>query len=102
MLDELKRVLVEIIGLSEESVSTLAEEFDESEMQRHAMHCLYAMDKGRVKNPPAWYTASLRNDWSAPYGMPSGWQPKVLRFRVDDFTFVEIERDVRQLNRKEN
>lgn len=47
---ELKQILTEIIGLSAESANALIAEFGELAAQRHAMHCLYAMDKGKVKN----------------------------------------------------
>lgn len=93
---DFRQILTEIIGLSAESASALIDEYGELAAQRHALHCLYAIDKGRVKNPPAWFTASLRNDWSAPYGMPSNWLPTVLHFRVDENTFAEIERAIRK------
>jgi len=95
-MEELKLILTEIIGLSAESATALIDEFGELAVQRHATHCLYAMDKGRVKNPPAWFTASLKHDWSAPYGMPLNWLPSVLHFRVDENTFAEIERELQK------
>jgi hypothetical protein len=95
-MEQLKQVLIEIIGLSEESASALIDEFGELAAQRHAMHCWYAMDKGKVKNPPAWFTASLKHDWSAPYGMPLDWLPSVLHFRIDENTFVEFECEMRK------
>ena len=96
MKEQLIQLLTEYIGLSAESASALIDEFGELDVQRHAMHCLYAMDQGRVKNPPAWFTASLKNDWSAPYGMPLNWLPTVMHFRVDENTFAQIEREMRQ------
>lgn len=101
-MDELMQVLIEGIGLSEESAKALIDEFGELAVQNHAMHCLYAMEKGRVKSPPAWFTASLRNNWAAPTGMPREWLPNVMHFRLDENTFIEIEREVRKQKREEN
>jgi hypothetical protein len=50
-------------------------------------------DEPRQLVPQAWLTASLKGDWNAPYGMPSDWLPTVLRFRVDENTFVEFTRE---------
>jgi hypothetical protein len=61
-----------VIGLSEKSAARLIEEHGELDVQRHAMYCLWMMDRGKVHIPPAWLTASLKGDWSAPHGMPSG------------------------------
>ncbi len=90
----LKVLLTEEIGLSEKSVTGLIEEHGELVVQRHAMYCLWLMGKGKVHNPPAWLTASIKGDWSAPYGMPSEWEPTVLHFRVDETTFVEFTREM--------
>jgi hypothetical protein len=54
------------------------------------------MDEGKVHARPAWLTASLKGDWSATYGMPSEWLPTVLHFRVDENTFAEFARDMRE------
>ncbi len=92
----LKAILVEEIGLSEKSAALLIDEYGELDVQRHAMYCLWMMDQGKVHVPPAWLTASLRGDWSAPHGMPSEWLPKVLHFRVDETTFAEFAREIRE------
>lgn len=65
-------------------------------MQRHTMYCPWMMDQGKVHVPPAWLTASLKGDWSAPHRMPNDWLPTVLRFRVDESTFVEFGRKIRE------
>ena len=54
------------------------------------------MRQGKVHIPPAWLAAALRGDWSAPQGMAGEWQPTVLRFRVDEGTFAEFAREVRE------
>jgi hypothetical protein len=41
-------------------------------------------------------TASLKGEWSAPHGMPSDWLPTELRFRVDEDTFAEFAREIRE------
>ncbi len=94
-LQYLKAILVEEIGLSEKSAALLIEEHGELDVQRHAMYCLWLVDQGKVHVPPAWLTASLRRDWSAPPGMPSDWLPTVLHFRVDEMTF-EFTRELRE------
>ncbi len=91
----LKVILCEEIGLSEKSAARLIQEYGELAVQRHAMYCLWMMSQGKVHVPPAWLTASLKGDWRAPYGMPSDWLPTVLHFRVDENTFVEFTREVR-------
>ena len=42
------------------------DEYGELGVQRHAMYCLWMMDRGKVHVPPAWLTASLKGDWRAP------------------------------------
>jgi hypothetical protein len=84
------------IGLSEKSAALLIEEHGELGVQRHAMYCLWMMDQGKVHVPPAWLTASLKGEWSAPHGMPSDWLPTVLRFRVDENTFAEFTREIHE------
>ena len=93
---ELMQILTEIIGLSQEAAMALIEEFGELEAEKHAMYCLWMMDQGKVHVPPAWLTASLKGDWSAPPGMPGNWLPTVLRFRVDETTFIEFTRNIRE------
>jgi hypothetical protein len=73
--------------------------FGELAGQTHAMYCFWMMVQGKVKIPPAWLTASLKGDWSAPYGMPSDWLPTVLHFRVDENTFAQIEREMHEEKR---
>jgi hypothetical protein len=75
------------------------DEFGELAVQTHAMYCLWMMEQGKVHTPPAWYTASLRRKWNAPHGMPSDWLPTVLRFRVDENTFAQIEPEMREEKR---
>jgi hypothetical protein len=89
-------LLTQEIGLSEKSAALLIEEHGELDVQRHAMYCLWTMDQGKVHIPPAWFTASLKHHWSAPNGMPSDWLPTVLRFRVDENTFAEFTRIIRE------
>jgi hypothetical protein len=72
------------IGLAEKSAALLIDEYDELDVQRHAMYCLWMMDQGRVRSPPAWLTASLKGDWL----------PTVLLFRVDETTFAESSREI--------
>ena len=92
----LKAISVEEIGLSEKSAALLIEEHGELDVQRHAMYCLWMMDRGKVHIPPAWLTASLRRDWSAPNGMPNDWLPAMLLFRIDENTVAEFTRDIRE------
>jgi len=51
------------------------------------------MEQGKVHTPPAWITASLKNDWQPARDMPSDLTPQVLTFRVDESTFAQIERE---------
>ncbi len=95
-LQYLKAILVEEIGLSEKSAALLIDEYGELDVQRHAMYCLWMMGQGKVHVPPAWLTASLKGDWSAPHGMPSDWLPTALLFRVDENTFIEFARKIRE------
>ena len=95
-LKYLKAILVEEIGLSEKSAALLIDEYGELDVQHHAMYCLWMMQRGKVHVPPAWLTASLKGEWSAPRGMPSEWMPTVLHFRVDETTFVEFTREMRE------
>ena len=92
----LKAILIEKIGLSETSADLLLREFGELDVQRHAMYCLWMMNQGKVHVPPAWLTASLKGNWDAPHRIPSDWLPIVLHFRVDEITFVEFQRMLRQ------
>jgi hypothetical protein len=58
------------------------------------------MDHDKVHVPPAWLTASLKGGWRAPHGMPSDWLPTVLQFRVDENTFGEFTREIREEERQ--
>ncbi len=91
---ELLKLLIEHIGLSKESAMAFVDQYGQLEVQRQAMYCLWMMDQGKVHTPPAWFTASLKHKWNAPSGMPSDWLPKVLNFRVDEATFMRIEREM--------
>ena len=95
-LQYLKALLIDEVGLSERSADLLIDEYGELEVQRHAMYCLWIMNHGKVHIPPAWLTASLKGDWSPPYGMPADWLPTVLHFRVDEGTFAELAREIRK------
>ena len=61
-MNQLMKILTEDIGLSVKAATTLIAEFGELAVKTHAMYCLFEMDQGRVKNPPAWFTASLKNN----------------------------------------
>ena len=102
MKEQLIQILIEHIGLSAESAQTLIQTYGELDVQRHAMYFLYAMNQGRVKIPPAWFTASLKHNWSAPVGMPPGWEPTVLRFRIDENTFAEIQKTIHDNSTSDN
>jgi hypothetical protein len=99
--ESLIQELTESIGLSERTATALIGEYGELAVQRHAMYCLWMIEKGKVHNPPAWFTASLKGDWTALYGMPGDWLPTVLEFRVDENTFVQFHRELRQDKAKE-
>lgn len=96
MKDQLILILTETIHLSQEAATALIDEYGEHAAQTHVMYCLWMIDKGKVQNPPAWYTASLKHNWNAPHGMPSDWLPTVMHFRVDENTFAEITRSIRE------
>jgi hypothetical protein len=57
------------------------------------------MDKGKVHNPSTWYTTSLKHNWNAPHDVPSASLLKVLHFRVDENTFAQIGREMREEKR---
>ena len=57
------------------------------------------IEQGKVHAPPVWYTASLKHNWSVPHGIPSDWLPTVQHFRVDENTFAQIERGMRDEKR---
>ena len=60
------------------------------------MYFLSMMSQGKMHTPPARFTPSLRGHWSAPHSMPSDWPPTVFRFRVDEITFAEFAREMRE------
>jgi hypothetical protein len=99
--ESLLQELTEYIGLSERTATALIGEYGELAVQRHAMYCLWMMEKGKVHSPPAWFTASLKGDWKAPYGMPADLFLTVLEFRVDENTFVQFHREIHQDKAKE-
>ena len=94
MLDPTLALALQHIGLSEAVIQALNEMHNDLDMQRHLNYLLWSMHKGRVKNPPAWYTASLKNDWTAPTDMPTDWEPTVLTFRVDETTFGQFKKEM--------
>jgi hypothetical protein len=80
----------------------LIDEYGELDVQRHTMFCLWLMGQGKVNVPPAWLTASLKGDWSAPRGMPIGRMRTVVRLRVDENTFAEFACEMRKRNKGTN
>jgi hypothetical protein len=98
---ELLKLLIEQIGLSKESAVAFVDQYGQLAVQWDTMYCLWMMDQGKVHTPPAWFTAPLKHKWCAPSGMSSEWLPKVLNFRVDEETFMRIEREMREEAKEE-
>ena len=98
-LEYLPFLLIKVIGLSETAAKALIGQYDEPKVQEHALRCVWLMDRKRVHTPPAWLTASLKNDWPPTRDMPSDLTPQVLTFRVDAGTFAQIEHEMREEKR---
>jgi hypothetical protein len=94
--DYLPFLLIRVIGLSETTAQALIEQYGELKVQQHALRCIWLMERKRVHTPPAWLTASVKNDWQPARDMPSDLTPQVLTFRVDAGTFAQIEREMRE------
>ena len=93
--DYLPFLLIRVIGLSETAAQALIEQYGEMKVQEHALRCVWLMDRKRVHTPPAWLTASLKNDWQPARDMPSDLTPQVLTFRIDEQTFMRYVREQR-------
>ena len=52
--------------------------------------------QARVHAPPAWLTASLKNDWQPSSDMPLDLTPQVLTFRIDEQTFMQYIKEQRE------
>lgn len=89
----LLQTLVDHIRLSPENAESLVVQFGELAAQTHAAYCLWLIRQGKVENPPAWFTASLKHNWGPPRGIPDDWLPTVMHFRVDESTFMEIAKE---------
>jgi hypothetical protein len=88
-------LLIRLIGLSETAAQALIEQYGEMKVQKHALRCIWLSEHGRVHTPPAWLTASLKNDWQPTRDMPSDLTPQVLTFRIDEQTFMQYVREQR-------
>ena len=97
--DYLPFLLIRVIGLSETAAQALIDEYGELKVQEHALRCIWLSEHGRVHTPPAWLTASLKNDWQPARDMPSDLTPQVMTFRIDAATFAQIEREMHQEKR---
>jgi hypothetical protein len=49
-----------------------------------------------VHTPPAWLTASLKNDWQPARDMPLDLTPQTLTFRIDEQTFLQYVKEQRE------
>jgi hypothetical protein len=49
----LLQLLTKSISLSKTTATALIGEYGELAVQRHAMYCLWMMEKGKVHSPPA-------------------------------------------------
>jgi hypothetical protein len=82
--------------LSEAAAQALIGEYGEMKVQEHALRCIWLMERKRVHTPPAWVTASLKNDWQRARDMPSDLTPQVLTFRIDEQTFMQYVNEQRE------
>jgi hypothetical protein len=94
--DYLPILLTQVIGLSETAAKALIGQYGELKVQEHALRCLWLHARGRVHTPPAWLTASLKNDWQPSRDMPLDLTPQTLTFRVDEQTFLQYVKEQRR------
>jgi hypothetical protein len=94
--DYLPFLLIRVIGLSEIAAKALIGEHGEPKVQEHALRCIWLMDRKRVHTPPAWLTASLKNDWQPSRDMPLDLTPQTLTFRIDEQTFLKYVNEQRR------
>ena len=88
-------LLIRMIGLSETAANALIGEHGEPKVQEHALRCIWLMERRRVHTPPAWLTASLKNDWQPTRDMPADLTPRVMTFRIDEQTFMQYVNEQR-------
>ena len=87
--EPIKDMMTEI-GVSEEDQAQIFRTYDAPRIHRHAAYTIYGMQtKAAIKNPVAWFKASLRGNWNAPPGF--GAQQQVLYFRIDESTWARME-----------
>jgi hypothetical protein len=94
--DYLPFLLIRVIGLSETAAKALIGQYGEPKVQEHALRCIWLMDRKRVHTPPAWLTASLKNDWQPARDMPLDLAPQTLTFRIDEQTFMQYVKEQRE------
>ena len=97
--DYLPFLLIRMIGLSETAAQALIGQYGEMKVQEHALRCIWLIDRKRVHTPPAWLTASLRNDWQPSSDMPLDLAPQVMTFRIDEQTFMQYVKEQRHEKR---
>jgi hypothetical protein len=85
-----------VIGLSATAATSLVGQFGEIKAQEHTLRCIWLMERKRVHTPPAWLTASLKNDWQPARDMPLDLTPQTLTFRIDEQTFMLYVREVQE------
>jgi hypothetical protein len=94
--DYLPFLLIHMIGLSETAAKALIGQYGEKQVQEHALRCIWLMDRKRVHTPPAWLTASLKNDWQPARDIPFDLTPQTLTFRIDEQTFMQYVNEPRR------
>ena len=85
------QILFDALAISEETATALIARYDEANLMRHALQTLWMMSLGRIANPPGWFIASLRGNFTPPIGFPSELQTHTITFALDATTFAEVE-----------
>lgn len=93
MSDPLNQVLL-AMGFSEPTVTRLREQYSVAHIHTHMRQTLWLVGQGKVVNPTGWMIASLRENFSPPYGYPAELTTHTMTIQLDERTFAEVEQIV--------
>ncbi len=87
--DSIKEML-DAIGITPEDQAEVYRTYDPPRIQRHAAQTIFCMHNpdSVLRNPIAWFKASIRGNWKPPPGFDA--QQQVMYFRIDEGTWAKM------------
>jgi len=91
--DALDEVLMSL-GFSPTTVERIRASYATDHIHRHLRQTLWLVSVGKVANPTGWMIASMRENFSEPFGYPAELAARSMTIQLDESTFAEVEKIV--------